>query len=242
MCSFIRRITMGEEYNRRKILIIEDEAPIADLIRYSLKKEGYIVNVESNGSGGINAVKTFNPDLIILDLMLPDISGFDVCRMITNEHSIPIIILTAKNDINDKILGIELGADDYITKPFDMRESIARIKAVFRRIDLTNARSHSCKIIKIGKNIEINMDERSVTKDGEIIEFTHKEFDLLAFLADNRGRVFTREQLLDKVWGFEYAGDTRTVDIHIQRIRRKLDLNKSNSIIETVFSVGYKLI
>ncbi|MDF2884363.1 MAG: yycF3, partial [Clostridiaceae bacterium] len=110
---------MGEEYNRRKILIIEDEAPIADLIRYSLKKEGYIVNVESNGSGGINAVKTFNPDLIILDLMLPDISGFDVCRMITNEHSIPIIILTAKNDINDKILGIELGADDYITKPFD---------------------------------------------------------------------------------------------------------------------------
>ncbi|MDF2880663.1 MAG: DNA-binding response regulator, partial [Clostridiaceae bacterium] len=154
----------------------------------------------------------------------------------------PIIILTAKNDINDKILGIELGADDYITKPFDMRESIARIKAVFRRIDLTNARSHSCKIIKIGKNIEINMDERSVTKDGEIIEFTHKEFDLLAFLADNRGRVFTREQLLDKVWGFEYAGDTRTVDIHIQRIRRKLDLNKSNSIIETVFSVGYKLI
>jgi DNA-binding response OmpR family regulator len=233
---------MVEEYYRRKILIIEDEAPIADLIRYSLKKEGYIVNVESNGNHGINAVKTFNPDLIILDLMLPDISGFDVCRIIANEYSIPIIILTAKNDINDKILGIELGADDYITKPFDMRESIARIKAVFRRIDLTNARSHSCKIIKIGRNIEVNMDERNVSKDGETVELTHKEFDLLAFMAENRGRVFTREQLLDKVWGFEYAGDTRTVDIHIQRIRRKLDSNKSNSIIETVFAVGYKLI
>lgn len=233
---------MVEEYYRRKILIIEDEAPIADLIRYSLKKEGYIVNVESNGNHGINAVKTFNPDLIILDLMLPDISGFDVCRIIANEYSIPIIILTAKNDIKDKILGIELGADDYITKPFDMRESIARIKAVFRRIDLTNARSHSCKIIKIGRNIEVNMDERNVSKDGETVELTHKEFDLLAFMAENRGRVFTREQLLDKVWGFEYAGDTRTVDIHIQRIRRKLDSNKSNSIIETVFAVGYKLI
>lgn len=233
---------MVEEYYRRKILIIEDEAPIADLIRYSLKKEGYIVNVESNGNHGINAVKTFNPDLIILDLMLPDISGFDVCRMIANEYSIPIIILTAKNDINDKILGIELGADDYITKPFDMRESIARIKAVFRRIDLTNARSHSCRIIKIGRNIEVNLEERNVSKDGETVELTHKEFDLLAFMAENRGRVFTREQLLDKVWGFEYAGDTRTVDIHIQRIRRKLDSNKSNSIIETVFAVGYKLI
>lgn len=233
---------MVEEYYRRKILIIEDEAPIADLIRYSLKKEGYIVNVENDGNHGINAAKTFNPDLIILDLMLPDISGFDVCRMIANEYSIPIIILTAKNDINDKILGIELGADDYITKPFDMRESIARIKAVFRRIDLTNARSHCCNIIKIGRNIEINMDERNVSKDGETVELTHKEFDLLAFMAENRGRVFTREQLLDKVWGFEYAGDTRTVDIHIQRIRRKLDSNKSNSIIETVFAVGYKLI
>lgn len=233
---------MGEEYYRRKILIIEDEAPIADLIRYSLKKEGYIVNVENNGNDGINAVKTFNPDLIILDLMLPDISGFDVCRMIANGYSIPIIILTAKNDINDKILGIELGADDYITKPFDMRESIARIKAVFRRIDLTNARSHSCRIIKIGRNIEVNIDERNVSKDGETVELTHKEFDLLAFMAENRGRVFTREQLLDKVWGFEYAGDTRTVDIHIQRIRRKLDSNKNNSIIETVFAVGYKLI
>lgn len=233
---------MVEEYYRRKILIIEDEAPIADLIRYSLKKEGYIVNVESNGNHGINAVKTFNPDLIILDLMLPDISGFDVCRMIANEYCIPIIILTAKNDINDKILGIELGADDYITKPFDMRESIARIKAVFRRIDLTNARSHSCRIIKIGRNIEVNLEERNVSKDGETVELTHKEFDLLAFMAENRGRVYTREQLLDKVWGFEYAGDTRTVDIHIQRIRRKLDSNKSNSIIETVFAVGYKLI
>ncbi|APH14718.1 response regulator [Clostridium sporogenes] len=227
----------------KKILIIEDELAIADLMSYSLKKEGYIVKTVDNGSEGIEITESFKPNLIILDLMLPDISGFDVCRNITQSFNIPIIMITAKCDITDKVLGLELGADDYITKPFDMREVLVRIRSIFRRIDIIEKSviNKDISYISIGKDIKIYKDERVVIKEKKEVEFTPKEFDLLIFLAENKGKVFSRAQLLDKVWGFEYLGDTRTVDIHIQRIRKKLEEYKGRSIIETIFGVGYKL-
>ncbi|PRR78069.1 Transcriptional regulatory protein YycF [Clostridium liquoris] len=226
----------------KKILIIEDETAISDFMCYSLNKEGYIVKAFENGEDGIKALESFKPNLIILDLMLPDVSGFDICKKVTNTFNIPIIIITAKCDITDKLLGMELGADDYITKPFDMREVLVRIKTIFRRIELTKeiVNNEENELI-IQKYIEIYKDERKVLKDGQPVELTPKEFDLLLFLAENAGKVFSRAQLLDKVWGFEYIGDTRTVDIHVQRIRKKLDKMKNYSIIETVFGVGYKL-
>ncbi len=206
----------------KKILIIEDELAIADLMSYSLKKEGYIVKTVDNGSEGIEITESFKPNLIILDLMLPDISGFDVCRNITQSFNIPIIMITAKCDITDKVLGLELGADDYITKPFDMREVLVRIRSIFRRIDIIEKSviNKDISYTSIGKDIKIYKDERVVIKEKKEVEFTPKEFDLLIFLAENKGKVFSRAQLLDKVWGFEYLGDTRTVDIHIQRIRK----------------------
>ncbi|NFM16843.1 response regulator transcription factor [Clostridium sporogenes] len=227
----------------KKILIIEDELAIADLMSYSLKKEGYIVKTVDNGSEGIEITENFKPNLIILDLMLPDISGFDVCRNISQSFNIPIIMITAKCDITDKVLGLELGADDYITKPFDMREVLVRIRAIFRRIDIIEKSviNKEVSYISVGKDIKIYKDERVVVKEKKEVEFTPKEFDLLIFLAENKGKVFSRAQLLDMVWGFEYLGDTRTVDIHIQRIRKKLEEDKGSSIIETVFGVGYKL-
>lgn len=227
----------------KKILIIEDELAIADLMSYSLKKEGYIVKTVDNGSEGIEITENFKPNLIILDLMLPDISGFDVCRNITQSFNIPIIMITAKCDITDKVLGLELGADDYITKPFDMREVLVRIRSIFRRIDIIEKSviNKEVSYISVGKDIKIYKDERIVVKEKKEVEFTPKEFDLLIFLAENKGKVFSRAQLLDMVWGFEYLGDTRTVDIHIQRIRKKLEEDKGSSIIETVFGVGYKL-
>ncbi len=229
--------------HNKKILIIEDEKAISDLIAYSLGKEGYITRVRDTGGEGLKEIIEFNPDLIILDLMLPDMSGFDVCKAITKSHIIPIIMLTAKSDTIDRILGMELGADDYITKPFDIREVIARMKAVFRRIELTNESAivSDGEGIKIGADIELLKESHEVYKGHKRVDLTNKEYELLVFLAENKGKVFTRGDLLDRVWGFEFAGDTRTVDIHVQRLRKKLDDFKSNSIIETVFGVGYKI-
>ncbi|MBC8059324.1 MAG: response regulator transcription factor [Clostridiaceae bacterium] len=235
---------MEEIKKRRKIIIIEDEVPIAELLAYSLKKEGFLAKFALDGNTGMEILREFKPDLIILDLMLPDISGFDICRQVTRDYNIPIIMLTAKSDITDKILGLELGADDYITKPFDIREAIVRIKTIFRRIErisesLENKASES---IIITNDIKIFNEEHKVAKNNEFIELTPKEYALLFILAQNKGRVFSRSELLDKVWGFDYFGDSRTVDIHIQRIRKKLDTNKNISIIETVFGTGYKLV
>jgi DNA-binding response OmpR family regulator len=229
--------------NKRKILIIEDEEAITDILSYSLSKESYITFVAHEGNEGIEKVKIHKPDMILLDLMLPDISGFEVCRKLSKEYNIPIIIITAISDTMDRILGIELGADDYITKPFEIREVSARIKAIFRRIELTEdiVENNPLSVIKLPKNIEINTDERNVFKNNVAVELTNKEYDLLLFLAENKGKVFTRSILLDKVWGFDFVVDTRTVDIHVQRIRKKLDENKNTSLIETVFGVGYKI-
>ncbi|MFM1652139.1 response regulator transcription factor [Brevibacillus sp. B_LB10_24] len=229
----------------RKILIIEDEENISDILSHYLQNEGFQTKVANGGYQGLQYVQEFAPDLILLDVMMPDIDGFEVCKRISANHIIPIIMITAKLDDIDKILGMELGADDYITKPFNIREVIVRIKTIFRRIDLISvaaAADHpEYKAIKIGQEIEIYKEKREIYKHGSKIEFTNKEYELLIYLAEHRGRVITREELLDQVWGYEFIGDGRTVDIHVRRIRKKLDEDKQSSIIETIFGVGYKL-
>ncbi|MDF2593619.1 MAG: DNA-binding response regulator [Clostridia bacterium] len=229
---------------QKRILIIEDEEAISDLISFYFEKEGFVTKVANSGESGIDLVDKFNPDLILLDLMLPDTNGFDLCKKISSKYIIPIIMLTAKSDTIDKILGMELGADDYITKPFDIREVIVRIKTIFRRIDLTSDayETNDSKVIKLDSGTEIYEEKHEVLKNSEKIEFTNREYELLLFLAKNKGKVISREVLLDKVWGYDYIGDSRTVDIHVQRIRKKLDETKGRSLIETVFGVGYKLL
>lgn len=223
---------------KKKILIIEDEAAIADLLAYGLAKEGFDVLTANHAADGLKRVEQFEPDLLLLDWMLPDLSGLDVCKKVTATHNIPIIMLTAKSDITDKIVGLEFGADDYITKPFDLREVVARIRTILRRMGQAYSQVEEAaeKVIRF-KNIEIIENERVVKKDQAIIELTPKEFDLLMILYRNKGRIFTRESLLELVWGYGYAGDTRTVDIHIGRLRKKL---AANDVIITVFGIGYK--
>lgn len=230
--------------DRKRILIMEDEEAISDLLAYSLRKEGFAADVASTGEQGLKAITAFHPHVILLDVMLPDMSGFDICKRVTNEHTIPIIMITAKSDTVDKILGMELGADDYITKPFEIREVIVRIKALLRRIELTSEMTgtNQFDVIQLSHGTELCKEKREVCKHGTRVELTNKEFDLLVFLAENRGRIFTRGDLLDKVWGFEFVGDTRTVDIHVQRLRKKLDEGKRTSLIETIFGIGYKMV
>ena len=230
-----------------KILIIEDELAICDILSYALSKEGFKVRYALCGEEGIKIIEDFKPELIILDLMLPDISGFDICKRVTLEYKIPVIMLTARDDIVDKVLGLELGADDYITKPFDVREVLARVKTALRRkqklqdmineIELSKSKQ---ALIKIAGDTEINSESRTVLKNSEEVKLKPREYDLLLLLAENRGRVFSREQLLDRVWSMDFQGDFRTVDVHVQRLRKKLDQG-SDSIIETVFGVGYKM-
>lgn len=221
-----------------KILIIEDDKSINDILFYALKSEGY----NSYSTFTLNEAKAYLnihlPDLILLDLNLPDGSGFDLCKDISSKCSIPIIILTAKNDVVDKVLGLELGADDYITKPFHIKEVLSRIKAVFRRIEKSSSESNTI-FININKYIKINFKNRTVLKNDKVIQLKPKEYELLEFFVQNRNKVFSREQLIDNVWEFSYDGDVRTVDIHIRRLRSKLDTPNEASIIETVFSVGY---
>ncbi|GAA0738926.1 response regulator transcription factor [Clostridium oceanicum] len=230
-----------------KILLVEDEESIRDILSYSLKKEGYYVIEAPSGEDGINKFEENDIDLIILDLMLPGISGFEVCKTINSKYKVPIIMLTAKNDIVDKVLGLEFGADDYITKPFDIREVLARVKVCLRRIEELNEikdkdNSELNNTIQIKDNIKMFKDRRQVIKNDINIELKPKEFDLLCFLAENKNVVFSRENLIEKIWGYDFFGDTRTVDVHIQRLRKKLDDSSEESIIKTLFGVGYKMI
>lgn len=226
------------------ILIIEDEENISDILSHYLRNEGFQTKVANCGTQGLQFVQEYLPDLVLLDLMMPDMDGFEVCKKITASYTIPIIMITAKSDDIDKILGMELGADDYITKPFNVREVSVRIKTIFRRIDLISvaAAAQDHKLIKIGSEIEIYKERHEIYKNGEKLEFTNKEYELLIYLAEHRGRAITREELLDQVWGYEFMGDGRTVDIHVRRVRKKLGEGKQTSIIETIFGVGYKLI
>ena len=221
-----------------EILIVEDDKSINDILFYALKSEGYQPSSTFNIKEAKNYININLPNLILLDLNLPDGNGFDFCKEINSKYSIPIIILTAKNDVVDKVLGLELGADDYITKPFHIKEVLSRIKAIFRRIEKSSSNNNS-SFININSSIKINFNNRTVIKNDKVIQLKPKEYELLEFFAQNKNKVFSREQLIDNVWEFSYDGDIRTLDIHIRRLRSKLDTPKEPSIIETVFSVGY---
>ncbi len=217
-----------------KILIVDDEQAIVDLIKINLEMDGFHTDFCLCGLDALDKAPKYIPDIILLDVMLPDISGYEVCKSL-QYLNIPIIMLTARNDIKDKLYGLELGADDYITKPFDSRELIARVKTVLRRTNKNEIKEDDQ--LKIGP-ILISCKQRQVLIDNEEVILTPKEFDLLLLLCDNPRKVFSRENILEAVWGFEFIGDSRTVDMHIQRLRRKLGIY--NNFIKTVFSIGYK--
>ncbi|MGM0409904.1 MAG: response regulator transcription factor [Bacillota bacterium] len=223
----------------KKILVIDDEENIRELIKFNLESEGFEVLTAVNGKKGLEKVNN-SISLIILDLMLPEIDGLSVCKQIRNDQKnnyIPIIMLTAKGEEVDKILGLEMGADDYVTKPFSPRELLARIKAVLRRMgNKDNFKSKAeDKVLKAGE-LKLDYESHELKKEGEVIELTPKEFELLKHLLINKNRVLTREVLLEKIWGYEYLGDTRTVDVHIRRLRKKI----GNKYIKTIRGVGYK--
>jgi len=223
-----------------KILVVDDEASIVELIKMELEFEGYLVETAYDGEEALAKARSYHPDLMVLDIMLPKINGYDVCKEIMPELNIPIIFLTAKTDIVNKVLGLELGADDYLTKPFDNRELLARIKALLRRVKKgEEPRTQVPKIITNG-DLVLSPDERSLKVKDENIHLTPKEFDLLLLLVSHPDKVFSRDVLLEKIWGYDYYGDTRTVDMHIQRIRRKID-PQPNKYIQTVFGIGYKM-
>ncbi|GIK29491.1 MAG: response regulator transcription factor [Chloroflexi bacterium] len=218
------------------ILIIDDEQRIIDLARMYLEQDGYLVKHETDGQAGYRHIVEHEPSLIVLDLMLPGMDGLEICRRVRAQSDVPIIMLTARSDDIDKIVGLELGADDYLTKPFNPRELLARVKAILRRTDRKTA--PTSEVVAVG-NLTIDPDRRVIAVDGREVQLRMKEFDLIFVLARNPGRVFSRERLLEVVWGYDFAGETRTVDVHIAHLRHKLDGMRPT--IETVWGVGYKL-
>lgn len=225
----------------KKILIVDDEDHIRELLKFNLEKNGYAVYMANDGLNGLKLAREKQVDLILLDLMLPGMDGFEVCKEIRRDNiisNVPIIMLTAKSEEIDKILGLELGADDYITKPFSIRELSARIKALLRRSNV----KYDNEILRFG-NITLNLQTREVLKHGKKLDFTLKEFEVLKLLIQNKGKILTREILLDKIWGYEYIGETRTVDVHIRHIRKKIEEDDKKPIyIQTIRGVGYKFI
>ena len=221
-----------------KVLVVEDEVSINDILSSALRVGGYEVRSAFSSWEAKSLLSSFKPNLAMLDINLPDEDGFELCKFINANYSIPIIMLTARNDIVDKILGLELGADDYITKPFHIKEVLTRVKVAVRRVEKYSS-PYEENILQLNSSIKINTESRVVLKDDEEVRLKPKEYDLLEFLAKNRNRVFSREELLDKVWDMDYDGELRTVDVHIRRLRSKLDNDETNSIIETVFGVGY---
>lgn len=221
----------------KKMLIAEDDSNIAVLLRLYMEKEGFEVAIVSDGGEALRMYRTLRPHIILLDVMMPVMDGWQVCNEIRKESDVPIIMLTARGETNDKVAGLDSGADDYIVKPFEMREVIARVNAVMRRtmaVEPTDGKSVSFD------NLFINLDNYQLYLCGKLVDVPPKEIELLYFLASNPHKVFTREQLLDHVWGFEYTGDTRTVDVHIKRLREKLDGVSNKWMLKTVWGVGYK--
>lgn len=221
----------------KTVLIVEDDRNIADLLRLYLEKEGYTVVIAPDGMRGVEQFRTVHPSLVLLDVMLPGLDGWGVCRAIRAESQTPIIMLTAKSETEDKVNGLKQGADDYITKPFEMKEVLARIKAVLRRSGIEPEKSR--RRLEFDKLV-IDMDAFELTVDGKKVPTPPKEMELLYHLASTPNRVYTRNQLLDEVWGFDYFGDTRTVDVHIKRLREKLEGVSDQWDLKTVWSVGYK--
>ena len=221
-----------------KILVVNDDTNICELLRLYLEKEGYVVKIVNDGVSAINAFKQENPDLTLLDIMIPKLDGWQVCREIRKFSDKPIIMLTAKGETFDKVLGLELGADDYVTKPFDTKEVVARIKAVLRR---TAPASDTSDVKEVNYDkLSINLTNYEMKVNGVSVDTPPKELELIYHLASNPNRVFTRDQLLDEVWGFDYYGDSRTVDVHIKRLREKLEGVSDKWELKTVWSVGYK--
>ncbi|TYP54927.1 response regulator transcription factor [Thermosediminibacter litoriperuensis] len=225
---------------KEKILVVDDEPNILELVKFNLENSGFKVITAADGQQALDLVQEEQPDLVILDIMLPGIDGMEVCRILRRQRTtrdIPVILLTAKTEEIDKVLGLEMGADDYITKPFSPRELAARVKAVLRRTDKVE---RSEKIIKAGP-VTIDVERHEVFVNGERKDFTPKEFELLRLLASNPGKVFSREYLLENIWGYDYLGDTRTVDVHIRHLRQKIERNsEAPQFIETVRGIGYK--
>ncbi|WP_411675709.1 response regulator transcription factor [Caproicibacter sp.] len=220
-----------------KILVVDDDQNICELLRLYLEKEGYDVVLAGSGKKALEEFEKENPDLILLDIMLPELDGWQVCREIRKKSQCPIIMLTAKGEVFDKVLGLELGADDYVVKPFEAKEVVARIKAVLRRLGKNGG--ESVKEVKFDK-LSINLTNYELKVNGVQIDTPPKEMELIYHLASNPNRVFTRDQLLDEVWGFDYYGDSRTVDVHVKRLREKLEGVSDQWELKTVWGVGYK--
>ena len=225
-----------------KVLIVEDDLNLLSTLEYNLSKEGYPVITAVDGAGAVETARRDRPDLIILDVMLPGMNGFEVCRMLRKDMMVPILMLTAKVEETDKIIGLEIGADDYITKPFSMRELLARVRAALRRVKMTEPETTDEKTLLKVFDLEIDLARHRVDLRGKTLELTPKEFGLLSFLARNRGLVFSRAQLLDRVWGYDYAGYTRTVDVHVRWLRKKIETDPGHpKRLLTVRGTGYKL-
>jgi two-component system OmpR family response regulator len=227
-----------------KILIVEDDQILLDVLKYNFLNEGYDVVAATDGVQALELARTEKPDFIVLDIMLPKLSGLEVCRILRKEMTVPILMLTAKTEELDKVVGLELGADDYVTKPFSVRELLARVQAMRRRVEMVQqemlAKHESASQIKIA-NLKFDVARHQVFLRESILDLSPKEFELLAFLVRNRGQVFNREQLLEKVWGYDYAGDTRTVDVHVRWLRRKIEDDPAHPrYLLTVRGFGYK--
>ncbi len=223
----------------RKMLIAEDDSNIQELLRLYMEKEGFDVDTAANGGEALVKFRISKPDIVLLDVMMPGLDGWEVLHSVRKESKVPVIMLTARGETSDKVTGLELGADDYIVKPFEMTEVVARVNAVLRRYMPTEPVTDNDKCIVMDKLV-INMESYQLTVDGESMDIPPKEIELLFFLAKNANRVYTRDQLLDQVWGFEYFGDTRTVDVHVKRLREKLKNVSDKWALKTVWGVGYK--
>lgn len=223
-----------------KILVVDDDLNICELLKLYLENDGYTVYVANDGQAAVNTFQLKSPELVLLDIMLPKMDGWQVCREIRKTSNAPIIMLTAKGETFDKVLGLELGADDYVTKPFDAKEVMARIKAVLRRTNGSQSDEGSTKKTVIYDNLEINIVNYELKVNGEVVDTPPKELELIYHFASNPNRVYTRDQLLDEVWGFDYYGDSRTVDVHVKRLREKLEGVSKKWALKTVWGVGYK--
>ena len=220
------------------VLIVEDERNIAELLQLYLEKEGYAVTIAGDGGQGLEKFRAIGPDLVLLDVMMPVMDGWTLCRTIRAESTVPVIMLTAKSETDDKVAGLKSGADDYITKPFEMKEVLARIEAVLRRSESAAPAEPARKLVF--DKLTIDMDAFELIIDGKKVDTPPKEMELLYYLASSPNRVYTRNQLLDEVWGFDYFGDSRTVDVHVKRLREKLEVVSENWSLKTVWGVGYK--
>jgi DNA-binding response OmpR family regulator len=229
---------LATELRSKNILVVEDEATLVATLKYNLEHEGYRVTAAGDGESGLSAARSGRPDLIVLDVMLPGLDGFEVCRILRRESNAPILMLTAKAEEVDKVVGLELGADDYMTKPFSMRELLARVRALLRRAE--TAAPDEGEVLA-ARDLQVDLRRRQASRDGRALPLKPKEFDLLVYLIRNRGRAFTRDQLLNQVWGYDFVGDSRTVDVHVRWLREKIEDEPSKPTrLITIRGTGYR--